>query len=55
MTAIDNLIDTAHHPGVNPEALTLTEIAESLAGINESLKDIAAALCSAVPWNVSVR
>ena len=37
------------------DAAPLAAIATSLASIDESLKDIAAALCSAVPWNVSVR
>ena len=48
MTA--RMLDTKH-----PDDAPLASIATSLAGINESLKDIAAALNSAVPWNVSVR
>lgn len=55
MSAIEDLIDRAHHHGVSPEAVTLADIAESLAGINSSLKTIAEALSSSVPWNVAVR
>ena len=55
MTNIDNLIDTAHHHGVRPEAVVLASIAESLAGIDSSLQTIAEALSSATPWNVAIR
>ena len=48
------MTDTAPRT-TNPEAPAITAIAESLASIDKSLKTIADALCSGVPWNVSIR
>lgn len=52
---LDDLLDTARHHGVSPEAAILADIAGSLAGINQSLTTISEALSSPVPWNVSLR
>lgn len=41
--------------GTSTEAAALADIAESLAGIDYSLHQIAEALSNAAPWNVSIK
>jgi len=46
--------DTASRLGTRTEAISLAEIADQLAGINDLLHLIAEALVSPQPWNVKI-